>query len=218
MASIVAVYRSNLVKKALMATTGVILFAFVVVHMLGNLQIYLGAERLNHYSEALRRLPVLVWATRLVLLFCVAVHTVAAVQLFLANRRARPVRYAVVRYRAADYAARTMVWSGPIVLAFVGYHLAHLTLGSVHPSFVAEDVYHNVVAGFRVWPVAAFYIAANVMLAYHLYHGLWSLFQSVGASHPAYDRARRTFAAAAAVVIGAGNVSIPLAVLAGVVS
>jgi succinate dehydrogenase / fumarate reductase, cytochrome b subunit len=214
---IVKLYSSSVGKKYLMAVTGIILFAFVVAHMLGNLQIFLGAERLNHYAALLQGATGLLWIARTVLLFCVGVHIVASVQLFLLNRRARPERYRVTRYRAADYSARTMVWSGPIVALFVVYHLLHLTLGTAHPSFVAADVYHNVVAGFRVWPVSAFYIAANLLLGYHLYHGLWSLFQSLGLSHPAYDRWRSVFAAVMASLIAAGNVSIPVAVLLGLV-
>jgi len=214
---IVRLYSSSLGKKYLMAATGVVLFAFVVGHMLGNLQIYLGAERLNHYAALLRGAPALVWGVRAVLAFSVAVHVVAAVQLFLAGRHGRPVKYARRTWVAADYAARTMVWSGPIIAAFLAYHLLHFTTGTLHPSFVAEDVYHNVVAGFRAAPVAAFYIAANLLLGYHLYHGMWSLFQSLGISHPAYDGARKAAAAAVAVAIAAGNVSIPVAVLAGLI-
>lgn len=214
---IVRLYASSLGKKYLMAVTGIVLFAFVVGHLLGNLQIYLGAQRLNHYAALLRGAPALVWAVRAVLAFSVAVHIVAAVQLFLANRRGRPVKYARRSWVAADYAARTMVWSGPIIALFVGYHLLHFTTGTLHSSFVAEDVYHNVVAGFRVVPVALFYVAANLLLGYHLFHGLWSLFQSLGVSHPAYDGARKAIAAAVAVAIAAGNVSIPVAVLAGLV-
>ncbi len=213
----VKLYSSTLGKKYLMAVTGIILFVFVIGHLLGNLQIYLGAERLNHYAALLRGAPGLLWTARIVLLLCVGVHIVAAVQLFLANRSARPERYRMTRYRAADYSARTMVWSGPIIALFVGYHLLHLTFGTAHPSFVADDVYHNVVTGFRVWPVSALYIAANLLLGYHLYHGLWSLFQSLGLSHPAYDRWRRVFAAVTSIAIAAGNVSIPVAVLTGLV-
>jgi succinate dehydrogenase / fumarate reductase cytochrome b subunit len=214
---IARLYSSSLGKKYLMAVTGVVLFAFVVVHLLGNLQIYLGAERLNHYAALLRGAPTLVWAVRAVLAFSVAVHIVAAAQLFLANRRGRPVKYARRSWVAADYAARTMVWSGPIIALFVVYHLLHLTLGAVHPAFDPEDVYRNVVVAFSSPAVAAVYIAANLLLGYHLFHGLWSLFQSLGASHPAYDGARWRFAAAAAVAIAAGNVSIPVAVLAGLI-
>ena len=208
---------SSVGKKQLMALSGLALVGFVIAHMLGNLQIYLGAERLNHYAALLRGAPALLWAVRSVLLFSVAVHIVAAGQLFLANRRGRPVKYARRSWVAADYAARTMVWSGPIIALFVGYHLVHLTLGTANPSFVAEAVYHNVVAGFRVLPGARLYVAANLLLGYHLFHGMWSLFQSLGISHPAYDGLRKAVAAAFALLIAAGNISIPVAVLAGLV-
>ncbi len=210
-------YSSTIGKKYVMAITGLILFGFVIVHMLGNLQIFLGRDEINAYARLLRVEPVLLWAARLVLLASVTVHIVAAVQLTLRNWWARPVGYARQKYLATDYAARTMVWSGPIVAAFVVYHLLDLSFGSVNPDFVAGDVYHNMVAGFSHWYVAGFYVVAQVALGFHLYHGLFSLFQSVGASHPAYDRWRHPFAMAAAAVIVAGNCSIPVSVLTGLV-
>lgn len=210
-------YRSTLGKKVVMAATGILLFGFVVVHMLGNLQIYQGPEKLNHYAALLRSAPALVWGARIVLGFSVLVHILAAVQLTVRNWGSRPVKYKVRSYQEADYAARTMVWSGPIIAFFVGYHLLHLTVGSAHPSFDPENVYHNVVAGFQVVPVALTYVVANLLLGFHLYHGLWSLFQTLGINHPAYNRARRVFAAVFATLIAAGNVSIPVAVLTGLV-
>jgi succinate dehydrogenase / fumarate reductase cytochrome b subunit len=217
MSAISDLYETTVGKKALMAATGVILFGFVVVHLLGNLQIFQGPEKLNGYSEFLRRTGALLWVARAVLLFSVGVHILAAVQLTLRNWRARPHGYAKRRYREADYAARTMVWSGPIIAAFVVYHLLHLTLGTAHPSFDPADVYGNVVTAFRAWPVALVYIVANALLAFHLYHGLWSLFQSLGLNHPDYNGWRRVVAAASAVAIGVGNITIPVAVLTGMV-
>jgi len=210
-------YRSTLGKKFVMAVTGGILFAFVLLHMVGNLQVFLGREQLNSYARLLRVEPLLLWAARLVLLACVGVHIVAAVQLTLHDWSMRPVGYARRRYRSATYAARTMVWSGPIIAAFVIYHLLHFTFGTLHPSFVADDVYHNVVAGFSVWYVSAFYVLAQLLLGLHLYHGMWSLFQTLGVSHASHDAMRRTFASAVAFLIVAGNCSIPVAVLAGLV-
>jgi succinate dehydrogenase / fumarate reductase cytochrome b subunit len=210
-------YSSTLGKKILMAVTGIILFLFVVGHMLGNLQLYLGPEQLNHYAELLQGNRALLWAVRLVLLFCVSVHILAAVQLWLRNRRSRPVKYRVFNPPAVDYAARTMVWSGPIILLFILYHLGHFTVGCIHHDFVRGDVYHNVVSAFRVWWVAGIYVAANLLLAIHLYHGLWSLFQTFGWDHARFGPARRWLAIALALVIGAGNISMPLAVLTGVV-
>ncbi|HSO21724.1 MAG TPA: succinate dehydrogenase cytochrome b subunit [Chondromyces sp.] len=210
-------FSSTLGKKVLMAVTGIILFGFVLGHMLGNLQIYLGEEQLNHYAELLQANQPLLWAVRSVLLFSVAVHIVAAVQVWLRNRSARPVKYRVFKPPAVDYAARTMVWSGPIIALFIVFHLLDLTVGSANPDFIRGDVYHNVVASFSQPLVALLYIAANLMLAFHLYHGLWSLFQTFGWDHPRFGPWRRTAAVFFAVLIGAGNISIPLAVLTGVV-
>ncbi|HSN54465.1 MAG TPA: succinate dehydrogenase cytochrome b subunit [Candidatus Sulfomarinibacteraceae bacterium] len=210
-------YGSTLGKKTLMAVTGIILFGFVVGHLIGNLQLYLGPEQLNHYAELLRTNMALLWAVRLVLLFSVGVHIVASVQLWLRNRRSRPVKYRVFNPPAVDYAARTMVWSGPIIALFVAYHLAHFTTGWAHHDFVVGDVYHNVVSSFGIWWVAGIYMAANLLLAIHLYHGLWSLFQTLGWDHARFGLARRWFAVVFAALIGAGNISMPLAVLTGVV-
>ncbi|HUK14077.1 MAG TPA: succinate dehydrogenase cytochrome b subunit [Thermoanaerobaculaceae bacterium] len=210
-------YGSTLGKKFVMAVTGGILFAFVLLHMIGNLQVFLGREQLNSYARLLRVEPLLLWTARVVLLACVSVHILAAVQLTLHDWSMRPVGYARRRYRSATYAARTMVWSGPIIAAFVIYHLLHFTFGTLHPSFVPDDVYHNVVAGFSVWYVSAFYVLAQLLLGLHLYHGMWSLFQTLGVSHASHDAMRRTFATAVAVLIVAGNCSIPIAVLAGLV-
>ena len=208
-------YASTVGKKYAMAVTGVILFLFVVLHMLGNLQVFLGRDALNGYARLLRVEPALLWTARLVLLAAVTVHVVAAVQLTLRNWAARPVGYAKQQYLATGYAARTMVWSGPIIAAFVVYHLLHLSIGTMHPDFVDGDVYHNVVVGFSVWYVTTFYMLAQVLLGLHLYHGLFSLFQSLGASHPSYDRWRQPLALAAAAVIVLGSCSIPAAVLVG---
>jgi succinate dehydrogenase / fumarate reductase cytochrome b subunit len=214
---LVRAYSSTLGKKYIMAVTGIILFLFVVFHMLGNLQIFIGRDQLNAYARLLRVEPFLLWAVRVALFLSVMVHIIAAVQLTLRNWAARPVGYARRQYVATDYASRTMVWSGPIIAAFVVYHLLDLSFGTVNPNFIPGDVYHNVVASFSVWYIAAFYLFAQLALAFHLYHGLFSLFQSAGASHPAYDRWRQPFALAVAVVIAVGNCSIPTAVLAGVI-
>jgi succinate dehydrogenase / fumarate reductase cytochrome b subunit len=210
-------YQASVGKKVLMAVSGVVLFGFVVVHLLGNLLVFLGPERLNAYAAFLRANPLLVWGTRLALLAAVVVHVTVSIEIALLNRSARPVAYNRKRNVQAGYASRTMMWSGPIILAFVIYHLLHFTFGTAHPSFRELDVYHNVISGFRVVPVSAAYLAAMLMLGLHLQHGLWSLFQSLGVSHPRLTPLLRRFAWAAAVLIVAGNISIPLAVLAGLV-
>jgi succinate dehydrogenase / fumarate reductase cytochrome b subunit len=217
-------WRSTLGKKAVMAVSGIVLFGYVLLHMVGNLKLYLGAEALNHYAEWLREMgaPLLphegaLWLVRLVLIAAVIGHVWAAWQVTRASRRARPRGYEKVERVQMGYAERTMRWGGVILLLFVSYHLLHLTTGQAHTDFVPGDVYHNVVAGFSVWWVSAIYIVANLALGLHLYHGLWSMFQSLGLNHPAWNPWRRYFAVAFAVVITVGNVSFPVAVLTGLV-
>jgi succinate dehydrogenase / fumarate reductase cytochrome b subunit len=221
-------YRSDLGKKAVMAVTGIVFFGFVLGHMFGNLKLYLGAEALNHYAEWLRAigeplLPhgVLLWIVRIFLLAAVGLHILSATQLTLKSRRARPIGRSQLDVVQATYASRTMRWGGVIIGLFIFYHLAHFTWGPswAHPDFVPGDVYHNVVAGFSVWWISAFYIIAQLALGLHLYHGLWSMFQSLGwhVSGNPHDW-RRRFALIFALLIVAGNISFPLAVLSGLVN
>ena len=219
MATVVAdrFYTSTVGKKAVMAISGCVLFLFVLGHLIGNLQIYEGPEKLNRYAVFLRSLPALLWTVRVVLLAMVVLHIWSSVQLALRNLEARPIGYVKKKAAGSTYASRTMYWSGPIILAFVIYHLLDFTFGTVNPDFVAGDVYSNVVASFSVIPVSAFYIIAMLLLGMHLYHGLWSMFQSLGFYHPRYTLALKRLAAAVAILIAAGNISIPVAVMAGVV-
>ncbi len=208
-------YQTTLGKKAVMAVTGFILFGFVVGHLIGNLQIFLPPEKINHYAELLRSAPALLWGARITLLVSVILHVTASVQLWQLQREARPVGYAKKTNMNSTYASRTMLWSGPIIGAFIVYHLLHFTLGSVHPNFDPHNVYNNVIIGFQQVPVALFYIVAMAMLCTHLYHGLWSMFQTLGVSHPRYTPLLKKFAAVFAFSIAIGNISIPVAVLAG---
>jgi len=210
-------WQTTVGKKAIMAVTGIILFGFVVGHLLGNLQIYQGPEKLNHYAVTLRSLGPLLWLTRIVLLVSVGLHIWSSFQLWVGHREARPIGYVKKANINSTYASRTMYWSGPIILAFVIYHLLNFTFGSVHPggAFVEGSVYNNVVTSFQVWPVAIFYIIAMAMLCLHLYHGLWSLFQTLGVSHPVYTLWIQRLAKLFAVLIAIGYISIPVAVLAG---
>jgi succinate dehydrogenase / fumarate reductase cytochrome b subunit len=210
-------FSSTLGKKWLMAVTGLILFGFVVGHMLGNLQIYLGQEQLDHYAELLQANKPFLWAFRSVLLFCVSVHIWAAVVIWLRNRSARPVKYKMFQPPGLDYAARTMVWSGPIIALFIVYHVLDFTVGTTNPDFIKGEVYHNVLASFSNPAIALVYMAANLLLAFHLYHGLWSLFQTFGWDHPRFGWIRRALAIFFSALIGAANISIPLAVLTGFV-
>ena len=198
-----------------MAVSGCILFLFVVGHLIGNLQIYEGPEKLNRYAALLRSMPALLWGVRTVLLAMVLLHIWSSVQLAGRNIAARPVGYRMKKATGSSYASRTMYWSGPIILAFVIYHLLDFTFGRVNPHFQPGNVYGNVVASFQLIPVAVFYIIAMLLLCLHLYHGLWSMFQSLGIAHPRYTPMLRKGAAVLATLIAAGNISIPVAVLAG---
>jgi len=210
-------WQTTVGKKAVMAVTGFILFGFVVGHLLGNLQIFLPPEKINHYSATLKSLPALLWGARITLLVSVILHIWSSFQLWLLQRASRPINYVKKANLNSTYASRTMLWSGPIIAAFVIFHLLHFTFGTVHPGgpFDQHNVYNNVVTGFQVWPVSAFYIIAMILLCYHLYHGLWSMFQSLGFSHPVYTPWLQLFAKVVAILIAAGNISIPIAVLAG---
>jgi succinate dehydrogenase / fumarate reductase cytochrome b subunit len=210
-------YQTTIGKKVVVALTGLILFGYLVAHMLGNLQVFAGREVLNAYGAFLHGNLTLLWGVRIVLLVSVVAHIAATAQLFARNRAARPERYRKKREVATDYASRTMYMSGPIIAAFVIYHVLHLTTGHVGPPFVQGDVYANVVNGFRVWYIAGFYILAMTLLAFHLYHGLWSFFQTLGLNHPKYNSARRIFAQAMTLVLYIGFISVPVAVLTGVV-
>lgn len=220
-----AFYDSVIGKKVVMAVTGFILLGFVFVHMLANLQVFLpvganGVPPLDAYAEHLRALPPLLWGTRVILLVAVILHIVAAVELAKLNKfdaRTATGRYVKYEPIASTYASRTMIWSGPIIFFYVIYHLLDLTFGTVHPGFEEGKVFHNVVTGFQHPVVALFYIVANVLLAIHIYHGAWSMFQTVGIAHPRYTPVLKKLSIAFAVVIGAGFCSVPLAVLTGIV-
>ncbi len=227
--------RSAVGKKAVMAVTGIILFGFIVIHMIGNLKIfeagqfdvyqngaykpmrYLDAYGyfLRHVGEPFVPAYTLLWIFRIVLLVAVVLHIWAAWQVTRMSQAARPRDYVSRPKIHTTYASRTMRWGGVIILLFVIYHLLHFTTGTVHPDFQEGNVYHNVVTGFSVWYVSLFYIVAQVALGFHLYHGLWSMFQSLGWNHPRFNRWRNGFAHAFAWIITLGNISFPLAVLTG---
>jgi succinate dehydrogenase / fumarate reductase cytochrome b subunit len=206
---------SSIGKKVVMAVTGFALFGFVVAHMLGNLQVYLGPAALNAYAESLRHYPALLWAARIGLLVAAALHVWAAYSLTMMNRAARPRGYREKEYRESTYASRTMRWSGVLLLLFVVYHLMHMTWGNAHPDFIAGDVHHNFIVGFQQVLVTAFYVLAMLALGLHMYHGVWSFLQTLGLSHPRYNPLRHSFATLVTAVVVIGNISMPLAVLAG---
>ena len=217
-----SLFATHVGKKYAMAISGAIFMLFVFLHMLGNLKLYLGPGEMNAYARWLRDVgepavpsEALLDVLNAVLVAALCVHVSAAYSLTRINRRARPEAYRSPRdYVAANFASRTMRWTGVIVGGFVVFHLLDLTWGTANPSFRPGDPYHNVVASFQRWPVAAVYVGANLALALHLYHGAWSLFQSLGWT----PRWRRGFATVFAVLVAAGNISFPIAVLAGVIS
>ena len=213
---------SSLGKKYVMAVTGLALFGFVVAHMVGNLQIFLGREILNGSGAFLKSKPLLLWGARLGLICLVSLHVWAAIRLTQDNRAARPVAYAVQASISASYASRTMLMSGLIVASFIVFHLMHFTLGGVDPEFLEfrdgagrHDVYRMVVAGFSTPIVSIFYFVGMALLCLHLSHGVSALFQSLGLRTGHWVRAIDLFAKAAALTIFVGNCSIPLAVLIG---
>jgi len=212
-------------KKMVMAVSGFVLFGFVIGHMLGNLQIFVGPDAINGYSHTLHSTPALLWGARVVLLAAIVAHVTTAVSLVRMNRAARPVAYAVKKDVATDYAAKTMFLSGITIALYIAYHLAHLTLGftkglNYQPSLDANglpNVYQNVVSSFKVPWCTAIYVVAQGALSLHLYHGAWSLFQSLGLNHSRYNDALRSSAVAVAMAVCVGFVSVPVAVLFGVV-
>ena len=206
-------------KKVVMAVTGAIMFLFIIGHVAGNLQIFEGPAKLNAYGHFLHSIGELLWPVRIVLLLSVALHIIATVQLGLRNNAARPVGYSRKEAINSSYASRTMYWSGPIVLAFIIFHLLQFTAGYIHPGsqFIEGDVYHNVVAGFQVWWVSVWYIIAVSLLGFHLSHGLWSMFQSIGYNHPRHTPLLKKAAFVIALLITLGYISIPISVLLGFV-
>jgi len=208
---------SSIGLKITMALTGVILSGFVLVHMLGNLQVYQGAEALDAYGKLLRKEPSLLWTFRLVLLSAVGLHIWAFLALTRKNLQARPQAYQARKYKESSFASRSMTITGPLILAFIIYHILHLTTGTVHPDFQEGAVYHNLVVGLRGLRgiVGVIYVVAMIMLAFHLWHGVWSMFQTLGAPEDRYRSLGRRIATIFTILVTLGFASVPLAVLTG---
>lgn len=209
---------SSVGKKIVMGATGLILVAFVILHMAGNLQFFAGSARFNAYSHLLQvDLIEFTWLLRVTLLVAVTLHIVAAYQLTLRNRAARPDDYARREPQVSTYAARTMRWGGVYLLLFIPYHLLHLTTGTLHPGFVRGDAYGNVVIGFQAVWVSLFYLGAMAFLGLHLYHGAWAAFRTLGVARSSNDPLHRRMALAVAVIVAVGFSLIPLSVMLGFV-
>ena len=222
MRRVINLYRTSVGKKFYMAVSGFILIGFLVAHMVGNLKMYMGADSFNHYAEFLREVgyPILhhmvgLWIFRLILLGCVGLHMLSAWQVYTQSRNARGSKYKKEESLSFAYASRTMRWGGVIIGTFVVYHLFHFTIGSAHPEFVHGEAYQNVVNGFQNPLVVGFYILALVMVTFHVYHGLWSAFQTVGANHPKYNPYRRPLALVLAFLLFIGFLTAPVGVMAG---
>jgi succinate dehydrogenase / fumarate reductase cytochrome b subunit len=213
----VAFYKTTVGKKLIVAVTGLILFGFVVAHLIGNLQVFEGPEKINAYGKFLKFEKPLLWTARLTLLGSLILHFVCTVQLAIRNRQSRPTGYAHHEMVQATTPSRFMIWSGVFLLFYIVYHVMHLTLG-VHPNFNEMDIYNNIVFGFQQTPVAIVYFLAMISLGFHLHHGVNSLFQTLGLNHPKYNRCRRTVALAVSWLIPIGYSLIPAAVLAGVLT
>ena len=226
------IYQSAVGRKWVMAISGIVLLGFVVAHMIGNLHLYEGPLEVREYAETLRDLGVhivprtwLLWAIRLVLILAFVFHVHAAYSLAYMSRKSNPSNsvdgqksYAGGRdYIAANYASRTMRVTGPIVLLYLFFHLADLTWGWLSDDWVRGDPYNNVVISMGNIGVAIIYIVANVALAVHIYHGTWSLFQSLGINSPKINAARRHLATGIAGLVLIGNLSFPIAVQAGLI-
>ncbi len=215
---------SSVGKKTIMAVSGLIMLGYLVVHMLGNLKIFFGAGEFNGYAHWLRTLgePFLhhewaLWIVRVILVAAVVLHAVCAYQLSRRDIRARPTAYVHKRPRAS-YATRTMRWGGTILGLFIVWHLLDLTTGTVHPGFQAGHPYQNVVDTFSTWYGNTVYVVAMLALGLHVRHGFWSAAQTLGAGSAARDRALKTLANGLAAVLTAGFLSVPVAVMTGVVN
>lgn len=214
-------------KKVVMAVTGVIMVAFVSLHMVGNLKVFAGPEQMNAYARFLRSVgePELgygdaLWIVRIVLLTAVTLHIIAAVQLTGMSRKARPVGYQHREDVETTFAARTIRWGGLLLAIFIVFHILHFTFGVVGfapGQYQDLHAYQNVVAGFSVWPVSVFYIIAMAALCLHLDHGVWSLLQTLGWSTAQDQNKLKTLSRITAIIIFAGFVSVPVAVMAGLV-
>ena len=215
---------NSVVKKAVMAVSGIIMLLYLIAHMIGNLKVFTGRESFNHYSEWIRTIgepavpaQTTLWIIRVVLLVAVVAHFWAAVLLWRQARKARPQRYVTKKAVAQTYASRTMRWGGVIILLFVIYHILDLTIGAVNPDGTDSTPYDRLVAGFSNPFVTAFYVLALILLGMHLRHGIWSATQTLGQSNKRRERTVSAFAVVFSTVLIAGFLLVPLSVLFGIV-
>ena len=213
-------YSAAIGKKIVMGVTGLIGIGFVLLHMAGNLLAFRGSEALNAYAHFLASTGELLWLLRITLVVAVILHVIAAYQLTMQNRAARPVGYVNREPQVSTWAARTLRWGGVILLAFIVLHIMHFTNPGWRPDgvFVKSDVYTNLVTSFRIWWITLFYVVAMIALGLHLYHGVWSSVRSIGAAPPSPRPLHRKVALGLAVIIWLGFTVVPVAVFAGLIS
>jgi succinate dehydrogenase cytochrome b subunit len=230
MRRVLTLYSTTIGKKVVMAATGILLIGFVLGHMIGNLKLYMrphdGIAALDHYAEGLHEFgdPFLapgqfLWIARAAILLAVGLHIWSAISLKARTNAARPVGYKQSAHEESTLASRTMIWGGVLLILFIIFHLLHFTTGTITPGFDFEHgaVFANVTGGFANFGVAAFYIVAMIALSMHLYHGVWSMLQTLGANHPRYNSWRKRLALAIAIIVAVANISFPVAVLTGLV-
>jgi len=226
MVGALTLYQTSIGKKVVMAVTGLILFGYVFLHMYGNLHIYEGREAFNGYAEGLRTIGaplvshgVALWIVRIILAVSILGHIWSAWQLTRQDWDARPIRYNQKKMIAGSYAARTMRWGGVLLALFIVYHVLHFTTGTlyVENAFSRTDVYANVINGFRNPIVSLVYIVSMIALGMHLYHGIWSMAQTLGWRSGVNNALWKGFATVMAIVIAGGNISVPLAIMVGIV-
>jgi len=217
MASLRGFYASMVGKKVVMGVTGLIGIGFVILHSLGNLLVFRGPAAINSYSHFLKSTGELLWTLRIVLIVAVVLHVVAAVQLTRQSRSARPIGYTKLEPQVATIASRTMRWGGALLLIFIILHILHFTTGTIKPGgvFSKQDVYVNVVTGFRIWWVSLFYVIAMVALGLHIFHGAWSSVRSIGVSPASPEPLHKRISLVIAILVWAAFTAVPVAVFAG---
>ena len=224
---VLTLYRSTIGKKAIMAVTGLMLVIFVIGHMAGNLQVFIGAPKMNAYAAFLKSLGELLWLARLILFVALVLHVLMAWQLTRIKQRARPVDYTMRDPQVSTVASRTMRWGGVLLLVFIVFHILHFTTGTVfpaastpdalYPAWSHTDVYGNIISAFRTPWVVAFYVVAMLFLMLHLFHGAWSSVRTLGLSKPSSQPLHRRVATIMAVVVWLGFSIIPVAVFLGAI-
>lgn len=226
MVGVMTLYRSSIGKKVIMAVTGLMLIGFVAFHMYGNLKVFEGPESFNAYAEGLRTVgkPIfgylhLLTLARIGLVVGFGLHIWSAWELARQRQAGRPVAYVKHTKLEANYANLTIRWGGVVIFVFLIYHLMHFTFGvpGIHPDFDGHNVYHNVIVGFQSNIVAIVYILAVLTLGFHLYHGTWSMFQTLGFNNKVYDKPLRLLGLGLAVIVTVGFISVPIAVMTGMV-